>query len=74
MDKQAKNCGRERSKPARCIITADDLSPEDREEYEERAAIMEYHGGKQRGLAEKLALDRVRSRLWRQRQAAEVRS
>lgn len=38
------------------------LAPDQREEFEERAAIMQYHGGMSREDAERLAMERARKR------------
>ena len=44
------------------MITVADLSEDEFEFYEERAAIIEYDGGLQREDAERMALDEVISR------------
>jgi ribosomal protein S6 len=43
-------------------MTPDEMSADEREEYEERAAIAEYCGGLSRANAEALALERIRAR------------
>jgi hypothetical protein len=48
------------------ILTSDELSPEWREVYEERAAILEYDGGAPRELAEHYALIEVLEQMKRQ--------
>jgi len=44
----------------------DDWPPDARENYEERAGIMEHHGGMERRQAERLA-ERIVRALWRRR-------